>query len=312
MHLSFNSYYSLRYGTIPVDKLPSLALQAGAEAALLTDINNSTGIIDFVKACNKEGVKPIAGMEFHDGNRLLYTGIAENNEGFRELNELMSRSNMNHLPLPHTAPPFKNVLVVYPWGSRRSTELADNEYIGVTPSDITKLPLSDYNKYRGKYIIHAPATFINEEEYEVHRYLRAIDNNILLSKLTPDMVAGSDRMLRTHGDLVSLFSNFPELIRNTERITGRCNISFDFKTIKNKKTFTGSTYDDRLLLEKLASDGLLYRYGADNKEAKRRVRHELDIIDRLWFLFLLSDNMGYYKIFYVAGILSRWTRQRGK
>lgn len=306
MHLSYNSYYSLRYGTIPVDKIPSLTREAGAEVALLTDINNSTGVIDFVSACNKEGIKPVAGMEFRDGNKLLYTGIAENNDGFRELNELMSRSNLQKTALPIIAPPFRNVMIVYPFaGNHKANQLAENEYIGVTASDITKLPLSDYTKYPDKYIIHSPAAFTDEGSYELHRYLRAIDNNILLTRLTADMVASSDRMMRTHKQLTDLFQNFPELIRNTERITGRCSIGFDYKSIKNKKTFTGSAYDDRLLLEKLALDGLIYRYGKNNAEAKRRVRHELDIIERLgfcayflitWDIIRYSMSRGFYHV----------------
>lgn len=305
MHLTFNSYYSLRYGTIPVDKLPSIARESGAEVALLTDINNSTGVIDFVKACNKEGIKPLAGMEFHAGNKLLYTCIAENNEGFKEINDLMSRSNLQQTALPLSAPPFRNVVVIYPWGSRKTNELAENEFIGVSPSEITKLPLSDYSKYPSRYIVHSPATFEDESGYELHRYLRAIDNNILLSRLTAEMVAGSDRMLRSRTDLLQVFEHYPELIRNTERITGRCNIAFDFRSIKNKKTFTGSAYDDRLLLEKLTMDGLVYRYGAGNKEARKRVRHELDIIDRLgfcsyflitWDIIRYSMSRGFYHV----------------
>lgn len=305
MHLTFNSYYSLRYGTIPVDKIPSIALEAGAESVLLADINNSTGIIDFVKACNKEGIKPIAGMEFRDGNKLLYTGIAENNEGFKELNDLMSRSNLQHTPLPFPAPPFCNVFVVYSFGSRQISELAENEYIGVAPADITKMPFSDYRKNPDKYIIHSPICFTDEKGYELHRYLRAIDNNILLSKLTPDMVAGADRIMKTDDELHIMFINYPELIRNTERIAGRCSIAFDYKTIKNKKTFTGTAYDDRLLLEKLAIDGMSYRYGNNNDEAKKRIRHELDIIDRLgfcayflitWDIIRYSMSRGFYHV----------------
>jgi DNA polymerase-3 subunit alpha len=119
------------------------------------------------------------------------------------------------------------------------------------------------------------------------------------------MVAGSDRMLKSHKELLKMFGHYPELIRNTERITGRCNIAFDFKSIKNKKTFTGSAYDDRLLLEKLAGDGLIYRYGNNNKEARKRVRHELDIIDRLgfcayflitWDIIRYSMSRGFYHV----------------
>ncbi len=305
MYLTFNSYYSLRYGTLPVDQIPPLAMEAGAEVALLTDINNTTGTIDFVKACQKAGVRPMAGVEFRDGNRLLYTGIAENNHGFKELNDLLSRSNLQGTPLPWPAPPFSNVLVVYPLGSRQVSEMADNEFAGITISDINKLLMSDYRKYPGKYIIHSPITFTDEKSQELHRYLRAIDNNILLSRLMPEMVAGSERTLISVEKLKKLFENYPELIRNTERLTGRCSIDFDYRIIKNKKTFTGSSYDDRLLLEKLANDGLVYRYGKNNREAAARVCHELDIIDRLkfgayflisWDIIRYSMSRGFYHV----------------
>jgi len=305
MHLTFNSYYSLRYGTIAIEQLPPIALEAGAEVALLTDINNTSGTIDFVKACHKAGIRSMAGVEFRVGNRLLYTGIAENNDGFKELNDLLSRSNLQETPLPWPAPPFKHVLVIYPFGSRQVVEMAENEFTGVGVSDINRLQLSDFRKYPGKYIIHSPIAFTDEKGQELHRYLRAIDNNILLSRLTPEMVAGSERSLIGLAQLKKLFENYPELIRNTERLTGRCGIDFDFKSIKNKKTFTGSIYDDRLLLGKLAADGMDYRYGKNNPEAVARVRHELDIIDRLgfsayflitWDIIRYSMSRGFYHV----------------
>lgn len=305
VHLSFNSYYSLRYGTISIGQIPGLALEAGAEAALLTDINNTSGTIDFVKACKKSGIRPMAGVEFRDGNRLLYTGIAENNRGFRELNDLLTRSNLQGTPLPWPAPPFRDVLVIYPFGSRQVAEMAENEFTGVSIADINKLPLSDYRKHPDRYLIHNPVSFADEKGYELHRYLRAIDNNILLSRLTPEMVAGGHHMMISHDELRNIFADYPGLIRNTQRLTGRCSIDFDYHTIKNKKTFTGSMYDDRLLLEKLAAEGLAYRYGKNNREAAARVRHELDIIDRLgfgayflitWDIIRYSMSRGFYHV----------------
>jgi len=305
MHLSYYSYYSLRFGTLPVDQIPLVAAAAGAEVALLTDINNTSGTIDFVKACCKNGIRPMAGVEFRDGNKLLYSGIAENNKGFKELNDLLSRSNIQGTPLPWPAPPFRDVVVVYPFGSRPVNELAENEFTGVSQADINKLPTSDYHRYPGKYIIHAPFAFSDEKEYELHRFLRAIDNNILLSRLTPAMVAGNYQMTESMAGLRAKFEQYPALIRNTERITGRCTIDFDFSTIKNKRTFTGSAYDDRLLLEKLAADGLSYRYGNNNQGARARVRHELDIIDQLgfgayflitWDIIRYSMSRGFYHV----------------
>ncbi|GAB1403298.1 hypothetical protein MASR1M74_04760 [Lentimicrobium sp.] len=304
MHLTFHSYYSLRHGTFPLEDLPDIALSAGAETALLADINNTSATVDFVKACKKKGLRPMAGVEFRKGNRWLYTGIAENNSGFKELNELLSRCNLQAL-LPWPAPPFKNVLVVYPFGSRNQAEMAENEFIGVAVDEVNKLMLSDYKKHPARFIIHSPITFKDAAGQELHRYLRAIDNNILLSRLTPDMVSGNRNQLHSLAQLRKVFENYPELIRNTQRITGRCTIDFDFHTIKNKKTFTGHPYDDRLLLEKLVTDGLIRRYGKNHKEAAQRVRHELDIIDRLgfgayflitWDIIRYSMSRGFYHV----------------
>ena len=75
-----HSYYSLRYGTMSVETLVEKAAGKGIPALALTDINNSMGTMDFIRACREQGLHPVAGIEFRDGNRLLYTGIARNNE----------------------------------------------------------------------------------------------------------------------------------------------------------------------------------------------------------------------------------------
>ena len=80
----------------------------GLEALGLTDINNSTGVLDFVKLCREAGIKPIAGVEFRDGDRLLYTCLARNNEGFREINAFLTEHNLSGTPLPHRSPGLPN------------------------------------------------------------------------------------------------------------------------------------------------------------------------------------------------------------
>ena len=118
MHLNTHSYYSLRYGTMSIDKLVELAKKNNILAMALTDINNSTGTLDFVKACFKNGIKPIAGMDFRNKNKHLYTGIAKNNEGFRELNENVSKHNINKTSFAETAPDFNDAYIIYPFNSK--------------------------------------------------------------------------------------------------------------------------------------------------------------------------------------------------
>ncbi|MGD0340282.1 MAG: PHP domain-containing protein, partial [Bacteroidales bacterium] len=81
MYLNCHTYYSLRYGTMSVEQLVQKATAAEAGTIVLTDINNSTAIPEFAGECIKNNIRPAAGIEFRNGNDLLYTGIARNNNG---------------------------------------------------------------------------------------------------------------------------------------------------------------------------------------------------------------------------------------
>ncbi|MCK4746572.1 MAG: PHP domain-containing protein, partial [Bacteroidales bacterium] len=295
----------MRYGTMSVETLVEQAAGKGVPALVLTDINNSTGTMDFIKACREHGVHPVAGIEFRDRNRLLFTGIARNNEGFRELNEFLSACNISKVPLPHDPPPFRNAYIVFPFGRKTPSQLLDNEYLGIRPAEIRRLFSSPFRNRQEKLLINQPVTFGSREDYAIHTHLRAVDNNTLLSKINGVHLAAKDEHFRSQDELLEAFRSYPEIIGNTEYLIGDCHIGFDFSTIKNKDCFTGSRYDDKLLLEKLAFDGLLYRYGKNNPEARRRVTHELGIIDRLgfsayflitWDVIRYSMSRGFYHV----------------
>jgi DNA polymerase-3 subunit alpha len=280
---------------------------AGPPALALTDINNSTGVMDFIAACKENGIKPIAGIEFRQEDKLLYTGLAKNNDGFRELNEFLSRHNLKSLPLPDLAPEFENVVIIYPF---RNSEISlprclatslPMAMIGIRPCDINRLILSRHTELIPRMVLMAPVTFRNEKEYELHRNFRAVDHNVLLSRLEPKQIASSDEIMRPVYHLRELCHDIPEIIHNTEKLMEDCSIDFDFMECKNKKNFTGHPYDDRVLLEKLAFDGLQYRYGKRNIEATKRIRHELEIIDK----------MGFASYFLIAWDIVRYSMGRG-
>ncbi|KPL16907.1 MAG: DNA polymerase III subunit alpha [Bacteroides sp. SM23_62] len=305
MYLNCHSYYSLRYGTMSVETLVEQAAGRGVQALALTDINNSMGIMDFIKACRQHGIHPVAGIEFRDGNRLLYTGVARNNDGFRELNEFLTACNVNKQPLPADPPPFKDAWTIFPFGSKTPAQLLDNEYAGIRPSEVRRLFSSPFRHKPSKLVINQSVTFGTKDDYAIHRHLRAVDNNTLLSKINGEHLAAADEHFRPLDQLLEAFRSYPDVIRNTEHLLGDAHIDFDFSTIKNKDCFTGSRYDDKLLLEKLALDGMVYRYGKHNPEASQRVKHELEIIDRMgfsayflitWDIIRYSMSRGFYHV----------------
>ena len=304
MYINTHSYYSLRYGTMSPEKLIEEAVRNGVRSLALTDINNTMGTVDFVKLCQENGIRPVAGIEFRNGDRYMYTGLARNNKGFMELNEFLTMHNESGELFPEKAPGLNEVWFIYNWESKPA-KMAENELIGIRPADINKLISSPFGKRNGRLVMWHPVSFARKDEFEIHRHLRAIDHNTLLSKLTLLQLAGETEIFQPLDLLLCAYTDYPEIIRNTERLVSDCTIYFDYNSIKNKATFTGSRYDDKILLEKLAQEGLLYRYGKNNKEAEKRVRHELEIIDKLGFssYFLItwdtirySMARGYYHV----------------
>ena len=302
MYWSCHSYFSLRYGTLSLERLVGKAKSLGLEALGLTDINNSTGVLDFVRLCKEAGIRPLAGIEFRDGDTLLYTGLAMNTEGFRELNEFLSRHNLEGAPLPLRPPEFQNAYVIYPFESFNGHKLTDNERIGIRPEHINRLVTSRFSAYRGKLVVRHPVTLENGgESFMLHRNLRAIDHNTLITKLQTNQTALKHERFFPVERISNPFRDYPDILENTEKMMAACQIDFDYKAVKNKETFTGDRYDDRVLLEKLAMDGLEYRYGNKNAEAARRVKHELDII----------CNMGFSAYFLITWDIIRYSMGRG-
>jgi DNA-directed DNA polymerase III PolC len=305
MFWNCHTYYSLRYGTMSPEKLVEQAKALGIEALGLTDINNSTGVLDFVRICKEAGIRPLAGIEFRDGDTLLYTCLAMNNEGFREINEFLSSHNLEGTPLPLRPPVFQNVFVIYPFGSVTRHELKDNEKIGIRPEMAGKLLSTEFSHDQRGLVVQHPIVLDGAGGFLLHQNLRAIDHNALITKLQADQMALKHERFFTPERISNAFRDYPEIVKNTERMMASCQIDFDYQSVKNKETFTGSAYDDRILLEKLAMDGLDYRYGKTNKEAVKRVRHELEIIYKMkfsayfliaWDIIRYSMSRGFYHV----------------
>ncbi len=303
MYLNCHSYYSLRYGTMSVEKLVQKASAAGTDVIALTDINNSSAIPEFAGECVKSNIRPVAGIEFRNQNEFQYIGIARNNKGLRELNEFLSNLNFSKEIVPFPAPQFSDSYIIYSLKKLPDRKLFDNERIGIRQSEINRL--LTLNTDRNRMVLLQPVTFAEKDDIFIHKSLRAVDNNILLSHLKPSQCAEEDEFFMPY-PLKNNGSDLDRLIKNTQQLLNDCTLDFDRKSLKNKKIYSASMQDDRMLLGKLAWDGMIYRYGRDNKEAKKRIQHELEIIDKLGFsaYFLITWDIIRYSMargFYHVG-----------
>src|SRR6186997_2950934 len=119
MYLNCHTYYSFKYGTLSPEELAEGASRRGITALALTDINNTSCAVEWINECRKRDIKPVLGIEYHasipggNSTRYLYTGIAKNAEGWRELCELLTASSLEGIPLPERPPEMAHVYIIY-------------------------------------------------------------------------------------------------------------------------------------------------------------------------------------------------------
>ncbi|WP_264523031.1 DNA polymerase III subunit alpha [Flavobacterium sp. N502536] len=295
MYLNCHSFHSLRYGTIPLKDLVGHAASCGVKAMALTDINTITGIYDFIKACQEKEIKPLVGIEFRCHHQFRYIGLAQNTEGLGEMNRFLTDHNFSGAPLPLIAPEFKSVFVIYTLENAPAT-LRENEFIGIRTDEVSKLFTAEFKSRIAKMVILEPITFTNKREFNLHKILRAIDTNTLLSKLTESDYCKNSEKLKPLEALLPYYENYPEIIANTQQIIDSCNFEYDFGVPKNKKFYTQSRQEDLEKLTDLAWKGFKNRYEDENLEAKKRVEKELKVIDELEFsgYFLITWDIVQY------------------
>jgi error-prone DNA polymerase len=291
------TYFSFKYGTFSTKQLVKEGVEAGATALALTNINSTCDAWDFVQYCREDGIKPILGVEIRNGNSLLYILLAANNNGFRWINEYLSAHLLEKKDFTEEgAGPFferpGDGFVIFPLFTKEGEALRENERIGVLPEEAGKLLRLPLSVAAGKWVIRQPVTYQNKVYYNLHRLLRAIDLNTLLTKLKPEDLAGQREYFVPQAEIMAAFRQYPALITNTYKMIDACSIEMNFGEDKNKKLYSASREDDRILLEKLARDGFKLRYGTPKKGGERLVK-ELRIIDQMGFTayFLITWDM---------------------
>jgi DNA-directed DNA polymerase III PolC len=296
MYLNCHTYYSLRYGTFSEVALLELARDMQVTQLALTDINNTSACLNFVRKAQEYGIRPVLGIEFRNGAAPCFAGIAKNNEGYRELNAFLSAHLHAEKKFPARAPFFREAYVVYPFEKvvlSQMEHLRECEFIGVSVADLRRLPFSRLKEYKDRLVVMQPVTFRNKRDYNAHRLLRAIDNNVLLSKLPGEEVADENEKMFPIANLAAAFAEHPHIFENTERLLNACNIHFDFsknRRPQNLENYLGSREDDERLLEQLCQEGLPYRYPQAGPHIHQRLRKELELIREKGFVSYFLIN----------------------
>ncbi len=306
-----HTYYSLRYGTYNSSDLLALAKNFGYKTLCITDINNTSACLSFARQASEFGIRPILGIDFRNGIQQEYVALAKNNIGFQEINSFLSQHLHQKNKFPQIAPSFNHASIIYPFNKLQilnKTTFSKNEYIGVSIKDLTKISFSSLIRHKDKMVIMTSSSFRNRKDFNIHRLLRSIDSNCLLSQLSTDNQADENDQLILYSEFKKTYSSFPFLLKNTEDFLDLHSIDFNFtksKQHQNKLHYTNSKEEDIALLKALCKKGIKYRFQKETQTITARINKELKVIESMnyisfflinWDIIQYAKSKGYYHV----------------
>ncbi len=296
--LNVKSHYSLMQGVNSIRELCRAAARMGYDRLALTDIDNLYGMWKFIFACQQEGLRPIIGAEVSDpasGARAVC--LVENDSGYRNLCRLLTCRHMaDAFSLAKDLPARAAGMTVL---TRHADLLKTWHGAGVrVAAEMPRKPLPGSHplccaaRYLGVPIVATPGSFfLNPGERVVHRLLRAIDRNTVLSGLSAGDVAPADAWLADPGTYAERFAICPDALRASREIAERLVFQGpDFGVVlppwegENGERDNGNGQSIDACLRKAVYAGAAVRYGNELPEpVVERVEHELRIIAGMGF-----------------------------
>jgi len=320
IHLHTHSHYSFLQALPKVDELVEKARKEGMDALALTDAGNMHGAIEFYKAAKAAGVKPILGVDAYlamrsrrepdhntDGKRSRLVLLAENNEGYKNLLALVTKSwteGFYERPrmdkellrehsrgiiaiLPSFASDVAQLLRV---GDANGAAAAVAEFKNIFGVDNVFLEITHHPKVVGheelqkKIIALARESgtplvaqndvyYLNTDDREATEIMRRIQRGERGRNEEEDFSFISEKTAE------KLFRDTPEAIDNSRFIADRCQVTLElgkwtFPIVPISSSF--KNHDEELRAKAYA--GITTRHLEETKEVTDRIEYELNII----------------------------------
>jgi DNA-directed DNA polymerase III PolC len=295
--LRVRSSYSLLQATASPAALCRLAGQYGYPGLALTDRDNLYGLWPFLRACRREGLKPVVGAEVSDpGSTRLVTCLARTSAGYANLCNLLT---LRHAPdfdlVGGLAGHGEGLLLLADdlqlLGQLQARGLRPAVDLGPRPTEAGSR-LRQWAKKNGLPAVATPDSRLAvEDERELHRLLRAIALNTSLSRLEKTESLQHVHSLARPEDYRRRFEVWPEVVGASEELVAGCAFNGpEFGTVMPPWHGEGKE-DAGAVLRLKAYEGACRRYGDDLGETVvDRLEHELKVI----------EDMGYSSYFLVV------------
>ncbi|RMG60830.1 MAG: DNA polymerase III subunit alpha [Deltaproteobacteria bacterium] len=359
VHLHLHTQYSLLDGLIKMEDLVTRVKELGMPGVAVTDHGSMMGVIQFYEKALREGIKPILGCEIYvtPGSRFeKNTGareeglfhlilLAENNEGYRNLLKLVSRSHVEgYYYKPRVD---RELLREHSKGLIALSSCLQGEVpVTISRSGMKKASqvVEEYKDIFGKdsFFLEIQANGLpeqmkmNEKLVELGKktgtpvvgtndchYLRKEDHpihDILLCLQTGRKVSEENRMrfeteefyLKSPEEMEKEFGHVEGALKNTLEIFERCNVTLELGKPRIPDFTPPNGLSTAEYLERIARKGLDKRL-KEKEEAGFPLSEERvkEYKERLEYELSVINRMGFAGYFLIVMDFIQYARNRG-
>jgi len=340
VHLHVHSHYSLLDGLTKIDELLAKAQEFKMEALALTDHGNLYGAIEFYKKALEKNIKPILGLEAYvayssrfskrpkiDEERYHLTLLAKNNTGFKNLIQLVTKSNLegfyykpridkellkeHHEGLICLSGCFSSELAkLISSGKKGEAEalarfyqsiFGDDFYLEIQPHSphLHSLTKAISQKLKIPLVATQDVHYLNIEDKPIHEILLAVQTNSKLDDKDRLTLKNYDLSFLAPEKMVEIFKDYPEAIENTLKIADKCHLNIKLGENHLPRFPLPDGFSDSFsFLEKLIEEKLPQRFPVITEEIKSRLKFELETIKQSGFsdyFLIVQDFVGWAK-----------------
>lgn len=294
--LNNHSYYSILQSTLSPQRIVDFSVENKESYAALTDRNGMHGLIQFMKYCNEQGIKPIVGAEIDDRENtdLRAIFIAKNNSGYSKLCLLITiRKLKEKFNLLDFFDEQLNDLFIITSSFEILQKInqkklnKENTFIELNLKSKFKSrnrELYDFALKNGfKFIANHPVYFENKDDYTLLKILLSIKNKKTIESISLEELIDDDYHFISSNEFEQKWQKLPQAVKNIDFIVSNCNLEMNFNKLKFPVYPLDNHQSTSEYLREKAYEGLLDKYPNAEENVIRRLEYELEVINDLGF-----------------------------
>lgn len=350
IHLRVHSDFSMSDGLNKIKPILGRVQELNMPAVAITDQMNMCGLVKYYGQAHSCGVKPIIGTDFWMQNATLpdenlhrITLLAMNNQGYKNITDLISRSyqrgniagkavmdmqwleelNEGLIALSGAkdgdlgqALRKENLAQASALTAFYQTHFPDRYYIELqrTGRAGEEEYLHSAVKWAADHDLPVVATnevcFIDQSDFDAHEIRVCIHDGFALDDNRRPKNYSEQQYLRTAEEMQELFQDIPEAITNTIEIAKRCNVTVKLGEYFLPKFPTGGMTDEDYLVD-VSQKGLEKRleflFPDENERNAKRPEYD----ERLAIELQVINQMGFPGYFLIVMEFIQWSKDNG-